>query len=140
MVHVSAVAKNAADDKLRVSLRRFADTYNSPATVVMVTSDVNFSNDLHDLRHRHMFSVILVHNQQVSYALKACAHVTILFEEFIVDIPNREQDAVSNPTSLNHMYIIINHNVCIHSLCDVLTMNGEGDIKNLLPVIFLNCL
>ena len=112
MVHVSAVAKNAADDKLRVSLRRFADTYNSPATVVMVTSDVNFSNDLHDLRHRHMFSVILVHNQQVSYALKACAHVTIVFEEFIADIPTREQDAVSNPTSLNHMYIIISHNVC----------------------------
>ena len=104
MVHVSAVAKNAADDKLRVSLRRFADTYDSPATVVMVTSDVNFSNDLHDLRHRHMFTVVLVHNQQVSYALKACAHMTVVFEDFLIDIPNREQDAVSNSTS-NHQYI-----------------------------------
>ena len=94
-MHVSAVAKNAADDKLLVSLRRFADTYDSPATVVMVTSDVNFSNDLHDLRHRHMFTVVLIHNQQVSYALKACAHRTIVFEEFIADIPNRGQDAVS---------------------------------------------
>jgi len=93
---VSAIAKNAADDKLRVSLRRFADTYSSPATVVMVTSDVNFSNDLHDLRHRHMFTVVLVHNQQVSYALKACAHVTVVFEDFIQSIPNRAQDAVSN--------------------------------------------
>ena len=92
---MSAVAKNAADDKLRVSLRRFADTYDTPATVVMVTSDVNFSNDLHDLRHRHMFTVVLIHNQQVSYALKACAHRTIVFEEFIADIPNRGQDAVS---------------------------------------------
>ena len=108
MVHVSAIAKNAADDKLRVSLRRFADTYDSPATIVMVTSDVNFSNDLHDLRHRHMFTVVLVHNLQVSYALKACAHMTIVFEDFIIDIPNREQDAVSNPTSIihpnNHQY------------------------------------
>lgn len=94
-MHVSAVAKNAADDKLRVSLRRFADTYGSPATVVMVTSDVNFSNDLHDLRHRHMFTVMLVHNQQVSFALKACAHMTIVFEDFLQDIPNRAQDAVS---------------------------------------------
>lgn len=93
---MSAVAKNAADDKLRVSLRRFADTYSSPATVVMVTSDVNFSNDLHDLRHRHMFTVVLVHNLQVSYALKACAHLTIVFEEFIENLPSREQDSVSD--------------------------------------------
>lgn len=120
VVHVSAVAKNAADDKLRVSLRRFADTYDSPATVVMVTSDVNFSNDLHDLRHRHMFTVVLVHNHQVSYALKACAHMTIVFEDFIIDIPNREQDAVSEIYSL--ILSIKDH----HILFQMVTVERKG--------------
>ncbi|KAG9477066.1 hypothetical protein GDO78_002453 [Eleutherodactylus coqui] len=38
VAHINATAKNAADDKLRQSLRRFADTHTSPATVVLVSS------------------------------------------------------------------------------------------------------
>ncbi|XP_068103434.1 meiosis regulator and mRNA stability factor 1 [Hyperolius riggenbachi] len=37
VAHINATAKNAADDKLRQSLRRFADTHTSPATVVLVS-------------------------------------------------------------------------------------------------------
>jgi len=106
-VHVSAVAKNAADDKLRVSLRRFADTYDPPATVVMVTSDVNFSNDLHDLRHRHMFSVVLVHNSNASEALKYTAHTTVIFQDFVRDIPTRGEDAVSSVSAEMYRLIIL---------------------------------
>ena len=61
----------------------------------MVTSDVNFSNDLHDLRHRHMFTVILVHNRNASDALKYTAHTTVMFDDFVRDIPTRGEDAVS---------------------------------------------
>lgn len=39
VAHINATAKNAADDKLRQSLRRFADTHTAPATVVLVSCE-----------------------------------------------------------------------------------------------------
>ncbi|KAJ6657542.1 hypothetical protein lerEdw1_002255 [Lerista edwardsae] len=89
VAHINATAKNAADDKLRQSLRRFADTHTAPATVVLVSTDVNFALELSDLRHRHGFHIILVHKNQVSEALLHHAHEHIGFEEFISDLPPR---------------------------------------------------
>ncbi|XP_018419711.1 PREDICTED: meiosis arrest female protein 1 [Nanorana parkeri] len=89
VAHINATAKNAADDKLRQSLRRFADTHTSPATVVLVSTDVNFALELSDLRHRHGFHIILVHKNQASEALLHHAHELICFEEFISDLPPR---------------------------------------------------
>lgn len=39
VVHVNATCKNAADDKLRQSLRRFADAYPPPATVLLLSGE-----------------------------------------------------------------------------------------------------
>ncbi|XP_066496657.1 meiosis regulator and mRNA stability factor 1 isoform X4 [Tiliqua scincoides] len=89
VAHINATAKNAADDKLRQSLRRFADTHSAPATVVLVSTDVNFALELSDLRHRHGFHIILVHKNQASEALLHHAHELIGFEEFISDLPPR---------------------------------------------------
>ncbi|XP_074867395.1 meiosis regulator and mRNA stability factor 1 isoform X2 [Carettochelys insculpta] len=89
VAHINATAKNAADDKLRQSLRRFADTHTAPATVVLVSTDVNFALELSDLRHRHGFHIILVHKNQASEALLHHAHELIGFEEFISDLPPR---------------------------------------------------
>ncbi|XP_077131239.1 meiosis regulator and mRNA stability factor 1 isoform X3 [Ranitomeya variabilis] len=89
VAHINATAKNAADDKLRQSLRRFADTHTSPATVVLVSTDVNFALEISDLRHRHGFHIIIVHKNQASEALLHHAHELILFEEFISDLPPR---------------------------------------------------
>lgn len=44
VAHINATAKNAADDKLRQSLRRFAETHTAPATVVLVSCE--FSSDV----------------------------------------------------------------------------------------------
>ncbi|XP_043086800.1 meiosis regulator and mRNA stability factor 1 isoform X2 [Puntigrus tetrazona] len=87
VAHINATAKNAADDKLRQSLRRFAETHAAPATVIVVSSDVNFASELSDLRHRHGFQVILVHKSQASSALLQHAHLRAAFEEFISDLP-----------------------------------------------------
>ncbi|XP_056607322.1 meiosis regulator and mRNA stability factor 1 isoform X2 [Triplophysa dalaica] len=87
VAHINATAKNAADDKLRQSLRRFAETHTAPATVIVVSSDVNFASELSDLRHRHGFQVILVHKSQASSALLQHAHLCVLFEEFVSDLP-----------------------------------------------------
>uniref|UniRef100_A0A6I8PQH4 Meiosis regulator and mRNA stability factor 1 n=1 Tax=Ornithorhynchus anatinus TaxID=9258 RepID=A0A6I8PQH4_ORNAN len=89
VAHINATAKNAADDKLKQSLRRFADTHTAPATVVLVSTDVNFALEISDLRHRHGFHIILVHKNQASEALLHHAHELIRFEEFISDLPPR---------------------------------------------------
>ncbi|XP_066545183.1 meiosis regulator and mRNA stability factor 1 isoform X4 [Amia ocellicauda] len=89
VAHINATAKNAADDKLRQSLRRFADTHTAPATVVLVSTDVNFASELSDLRHRHGFQVVLVHKNQASEALLQHAHRHVAFEEFVSDLPPR---------------------------------------------------
>uniref|UniRef100_A0A8D0ARU5 Meiosis regulator and mRNA stability factor 1 n=1 Tax=Sander lucioperca TaxID=283035 RepID=A0A8D0ARU5_SANLU len=89
VAHINATAKNAADDKLRQSLRRFAETHTAPATVVLVSSDVNFASELSDLRHRHGFQVILVHGSHTSSALLQHAHRHVAFQEITADLPPR---------------------------------------------------
>jgi len=52
LIHVASTCKNAADEKLRQSIRRFAEIYGSPAAIILISGDVNFAADLCDLRHR----------------------------------------------------------------------------------------
>lgn len=85
------MAKNAADDKLRQSLRRFGSTYPAPATIVLISGDVNFAPDLSDLRHRQNLTVYLLHNPQAQKALIACAHKAIRFDRFTASLPNYEE-------------------------------------------------
>ncbi|XP_061625686.1 meiosis regulator and mRNA stability factor 1 isoform X6 [Phyllopteryx taeniolatus] len=89
VAHINATAKNAADDKLRQSLRRFAETHAAPATVVLVSSDVNFASELSDLRHRHGFQIILVHGNHTSQALLQHAHHHVAFQEITANLPPR---------------------------------------------------
>lgn len=94
LVHVNAVAKNAADDKLRQSLRRFAHTYPAPSTVVLVSSDVNFSSELNDLRHVHNMTIVLVHSRFTSDALKVFAQQLVSYEQFLEDVEGPKQSQV----------------------------------------------
>ncbi|XP_071478338.1 meiosis regulator and mRNA stability factor 1-like [Diadema antillarum] len=89
VAHINATAKNAADDKLRQSLRRFADTHSPPATVVLISGDINFARDLSDLRHRNGLNVILIHGQAASEALKTCANKSERYDELLADLPFR---------------------------------------------------
>uniref|UniRef100_A0A3B4X625 Meiosis regulator and mRNA stability factor 1 n=1 Tax=Seriola lalandi dorsalis TaxID=1841481 RepID=A0A3B4X625_SERLL len=109
VAHINATAKNAADDKLRQSLRRFAETHTAPATVVLVSSDVNFASELSDLRHRHGFQVILVHGNHTSSALLQHAHRHVAFQEITADLPPR---MLVKP-SFNLLYV---HNLPVN--CD----------------------
>ena len=40
-----------------------------------------------DLNHRHKFFVILLHNDKTSDALKQAAHTSVVYEEFVRDLP-----------------------------------------------------
>uniref|UniRef100_A0A8C4HIZ2 Meiosis regulator and mRNA stability factor 1 n=1 Tax=Dicentrarchus labrax TaxID=13489 RepID=A0A8C4HIZ2_DICLA len=112
VAHINATAKNAADDKLRQSLRRFAETHTAPATVVLVSSDVNFASELSDLRHRHGFQVILVHGNHTSSALMQHAHCHVAFQEITADLPPRALPPLPQP-SFNLLYV---HNLPVN--CD----------------------
>uniref|UniRef100_A0A6Q2YSF1 Meiosis regulator and mRNA stability factor 1 n=1 Tax=Esox lucius TaxID=8010 RepID=A0A6Q2YSF1_ESOLU len=104
VAHINATAKNAADDKLRQSLRRFAETHTAPAQVVLVSSDVNFASELSDLRHRHGFRVILVHKSgQTSDALLQHATCHVAFEEIVADLPPRQ--AVKPQLGFSLLYV-----------------------------------
>ncbi|MGH0129640.1 UNVERIFIED_CONTAM: hypothetical protein FKN15_048345 [Acipenser sinensis] len=109
VAHINATAKNAADDKLRQSLRRFADTHAAPATVVLVSSDVNFACELSDLRHRHGFQVILVHKNQASDALLQHAHRHVTFEELVSDLPPRVPGKTQPCHTLLYVYNLPTH-------------------------------
>jgi len=37
VIHINAVSKNTADDKIRQALRRFAAEHPAPATVVLIS-------------------------------------------------------------------------------------------------------
>ena len=88
-MHVNAESKNAADDKLRQYLRRFAQTHRPPATVILVSGDINFAGELSDFRHRQNFNIILLHNRQAAEALKACANKTYCFDDFTKSLPEK---------------------------------------------------
>lgn len=111
VAHINATAKNAADDKLRQCLRRFAETHTAPATVVLVSSDVNFASELSDLRHRHGFQVILVHSSHTSSALLQHAHTHVAFHEITADLPPRM--LLKPQPSFNLLYV---HNLPVN--CD----------------------
>ncbi|XP_053388921.1 meiosis regulator and mRNA stability factor 1-like [Mercenaria mercenaria] len=89
VVHIDAVSKNAADDKLRQNIRRFSDTHTPPARIVLISSDVNFSTDLYDLRYRKKFDIILIHSQHIHQSLRLCATESFLYEDLVKDIPCR---------------------------------------------------
>ncbi|XP_075557392.1 meiosis regulator and mRNA stability factor 1-like protein isoform X2 [Dermacentor variabilis] len=89
VVHINAVSKNAADDKLKQCMRRFVDIHGSPATLVLISGDVNFSTDLSDFRHRRQIRVVLVHGGSAPEALTACAHESYSFAEVASGVPFR---------------------------------------------------
>lgn len=91
LIHVSSISKNAADEKLRQSLRRFAEVYSPPAAVLLISSDVNFAADLCDLRYRRKIHVILIHNSNVTDALILCANETYNFCDITENLPVKSE-------------------------------------------------
>ncbi|XP_034936191.1 meiosis regulator and mRNA stability factor 1 isoform X2 [Chelonus insularis] len=89
LIHVAATYKNAADEKLKQSIRRFADIHGSLAAIILISSDINFAADLSDLRHRKKMHVILLHNENSSEALILCANEHYNFMELMESLPVR---------------------------------------------------
>uniref|UniRef100_A0A1B6J5V4 HTH OST-type domain-containing protein n=1 Tax=Homalodisca liturata TaxID=320908 RepID=A0A1B6J5V4_9HEMI len=101
MIHVGSQCKNAADEKLRQSIRRFADIHGSMAAIVLISGDINFAPDLCDLRHRKKIHVILVHSDSCSESLILCANQHFHFSAIVANLPFRgEVKSVYQPAEL----------------------------------------
>ncbi|KAK9300350.1 hypothetical protein QLX08_006896 [Tetragonisca angustula] len=89
LIHVARECKNAADEKLKQSIRRFADIHGSPAAVILISGDINFAPDLSDLRYRKKIHVILIHMRNVAEALILCANEHYDFSELMESLPRK---------------------------------------------------
>lgn len=89
VVHINATSKNAADDKLKQCMRRFVDTHGMPATLLLISGDVNFATHLSDFHHRDNIHIILLHPNHTPEPLLVCAHEHFHFNELTENLPTR---------------------------------------------------
>ncbi|XP_047474439.1 meiosis regulator and mRNA stability factor 1-like isoform X2 [Penaeus chinensis] len=136
VVHVGSTVKNAADDKLLQSMRRFADIHGTGATIVLISGDSNFATELYDIRYRKNLRVILVHNAHAQDSLKLCAHQTALFTDVTQELPQR----VTKPRSTNLRREIIIKNIpenmddnAIRRRLTMLSANCGGKVGRVRP-------
>ena len=106
IIHINATSKNAADDKVKQALRRFAQTYAPPATILLISGDINFISELSDLRHRSNFRVILLHNQQASDVLKQTAHECHRFDIFTTELQKTNPENAQTVSPLVHFIFV----------------------------------
>lgn len=110
LIHVCRTQKNAADDKLRQCMRRFGDLHAIPAAILLISGDIDFAADLSDFRYRKNMEVILVHKQNTSAALIACASSHYCFDDLASNLPRKtnsqtKEDEVSNEVEVTNLPI-----------------------------------
>ncbi|XP_059478006.1 meiosis regulator and mRNA stability factor 1 isoform X2 [Neocloeon triangulifer] len=104
LVHVASICKNAADEKLRQSMRRFAERHGRPAAVVLLSGDINFASDLSDIKFRKQIRVILLHPTNTSDALIMCSDEHYNFVDLAKSLPHRSiKGTVSVPDPFDLM-------------------------------------
>ncbi|KAL1483457.1 hypothetical protein MTO96_033178 [Rhipicephalus appendiculatus] len=92
LMHVPGGQKNAADEKLRSELRRFSDAYKlTGSRVVLISGDVDFAAEIHEIRYKNLIHVALIHNDQAKRSLTDTANQSIRYAEFVADIRKDER-------------------------------------------------
>jgi len=87
IIHVVSNRKNAADDKLKQIMRRFADIHRQGSRIVLISGDVDFAADIADFKRRMCLSVILLHNANASESLLLAASEVYNFYEILSALP-----------------------------------------------------
>lgn len=101
VIHVPGDQKNAADDKLRSVLRRFSDNYKlTGSRIVLISGDVDFAAEIHQMRYRDLIDIVLIHNDQAKRALTDAANRSIRFSAFVEDLRKEgvKESTTSAPT------------------------------------------
>ncbi|KAF6017581.1 KIAA0430 [Bugula neritina] len=94
VVHVSSQHKNAADDKLKLCMRKFCDTHKGTVTLVLISGDVDFAADLSHMRYAHNYKIILIHNKphhsSIKTALRVASHEIYSLDKIVLNAPEKE--------------------------------------------------
>ena len=91
IIHVTSNKKNAADDKLKQLMRRFADLHRDGSRIVLISGDMDFAADIADFKRRMCLSVILLHNCAASESLILAASQAHNFYEILSTLPVKHE-------------------------------------------------
>ncbi|UJR30896.1 hypothetical protein I4U23_018406 [Adineta vaga] len=86
IVHVPDRKSNAADRQIMLDLVRFERIHHPPATIVLISGDIDYVGILSGLRHQAGFRVILIHNKPAKEELKATVHEHYQWELFTLPL------------------------------------------------------
>ena len=82
IIHVPDPKTGAVDRQIMLDLDRFERTHKAPATIVLISGDIDFIGKLSDLRHQAGFYVIVIHNKVAKEQLKATVNEHYPWELF----------------------------------------------------------
>lgn len=96
VIHVPGDQKNAADEKLRAVLRRFSDAHKlTRSRIVLISGDVDFAAEIHEMRYTDLIDVVLIHNEQAKRALRDAANESISYSAFLEDLIRNSRSKVA---------------------------------------------
>ncbi|XP_075542346.1 uncharacterized protein LOC142576213 [Dermacentor variabilis] len=103
VIHVPGDQKNAADEKLRTVLRRFSDAHKlTGSRIVLISGDVDFAAEIHEMRYTDHIDVVLIHNEQAKRALRDAANESISYSAFLADLKSSYGSKAAKMFSSGH--------------------------------------
>ncbi|CAF3380576.1 unnamed protein product [Rotaria socialis] len=104
IIHVPDRKPGAADRQIMLELDRFERIHRPPATVVLISGDIDFVGKLSDLRHQAGFHVIVIHNKPAKDELKATVHTHYPWEYFTTPQQQQLQSLMSADNNINSIF------------------------------------
>jgi hypothetical protein len=101
--HIESNKTGAVDRQIQKDLQQFMDLHKTPATLVLISGDIDFIKDLSELRFRHRHYIVIIHNPQAKDQLLKTANEFIPWEEFVEKTYSngpRQQCTARNPRNL----------------------------------------
>ncbi|CAF1490446.1 unnamed protein product [Rotaria sordida] len=91
IIHVPDRKPGAVDRQIMLELDRFERVHRPPATIVLISGDIDFVGKLNDLRHQAGFHVIVIHNKFAKDELKATVNAHYLWDLFTESLQQQQQ-------------------------------------------------
>jgi hypothetical protein len=100
LIHVPDRKPGAADRQIMLDLDRFERVHRPPATIVLISGDIDFVGKLSDLRHHARFHVVVIHNKPAKEELKGTVNEHYPWEFFTQQQQQQQPTNVINGLNL----------------------------------------
>lgn len=88
ILHIPGIKTGSADRKMFMDLQVFKEHTPSPATIVLISGDIDFVQFINELRFRHGHYIIVVHNPLAKQELLKTANEAYPWHEFCDNYDN----------------------------------------------------